>query len=430
MNQSIAVVSRQRIVFATSFGNFLEFFDFTVFTSFIVIISAVFFPAADPTTALMKSLAVFGAGFFMRPIGGMVLGYYADRCGRKSAMILTLALMTLATLTIACAPGAETAGIWGAVILVCARLVQGLAAGGDVGASTAMLVESAPHDRRGFYSSWQLATQGASTMCGGLLAWGLSGSLSQEEMMAWGWRVPFFIGAALGPIGLYLQLQIQSEAGNGAAPLKRADTPQTTLATLTLLRQHLKEILVGILLTIGGTITVYLSYYYYATMAGRFLGIPQSYTGAAIGLSGFLALMLSPVAGYLSDIYGRKPMVLYSRLVMLVLAVPSYWLLARYPSPAVLFLTVAVMASLTTLGAAPSILIVSETFPRAIRALGFAIVYSVGVALFGGYAQFFATGLIGWTGSLLSPAIYLSAGCLAALVALCFVKDQYRSELK
>ena len=431
MSTAKKTLSRRQIIFAAAFGNYLEFFDFTVFATFAVMIGKAFFPSDDGATDLLKALATFGVGFIMRPVGGIVIGYYADKKGRKPAMILTLGLMTLATLIIACAPTYAMVGVWGAVILVFARLLQGFAAGGEVGASTTLMVESAPSNRRGLYSSWQLATQGASTMTGGILAAFLASSLSPEDLNAWGWRVPFFIGALLGPVGLMLRLRIEEAVT--LQPQSKAGVSETTapeIGKLALLKEHYKTILIGIMLTIGLTISTFLTLYFYSNMSAKFLGIPTRYTGLGIMIAGFFTMSIAPLGGYLSDIHGRKPLVFYTRLALLVLSVPSYWVLTRYPSPEVLFAVITVMTITLTLGAAPSILIVSEFFPRAIRAMGFAIVYSAGVAIFGGFAQFFAAELIVIFDSTIAPSIYMVFGCLISLIALPFVQDQYRSELK
>ena len=432
MEQSKKPLTRRQIIVAAAFGNFLEFFDFTVFATFAVIIGMLFFASSDGVTDLLKALATFGVGFFLRPVGGIVIGYYADKKGRKPAMILALGMMTLGTLMIACAPTYATAGVWGAVVLVTARLLQGFAAGGEVGASTSIMVESAPSNRRGLYSSWQLATQGAATMLGGLLSFALFSALSSAEMESWGWRIPFIIGALLGPVGLVLRLRIEDAVTPPQQKKAAAATPEAVAqpGTLTLLRQHYKSILTGIMLVIGMTITFYLSMYFYGNLGAKFHGIPQKYTGMAIMLAGFFSMIFSPIGGYLSDLYGRKPLVLYTRILMLLLAVPSYWVLQQWPTPTMLLLVTSVMTILMTIGAAPAILMISEFFPRAIRALGFSIVYSLGVALFGGFAQYFAVELIVLTGSTVAPAIYMMFGCIFSIIAVLFVQDQYRSELK
>lgn len=191
--------SGKRVIFASAFGNALEFFDFGVYNFFVVYISTLFFPpSADHNVALLLAFATFGVSFFMRPLGGIIVGAWADRFGRKPAMVFTIALMSLGTLMIGIAPTYATAGYWGTATLVLARLIQGVAAGGEVGASMSLLVESAPANRRGFYSSWSLATQGLATTFGGVVALGLSAWLpfatgSETVMAEWGWRVPFLL---------------------------------------------------------------------------------------------------------------------------------------------------------------------------------------------------------------------------------------------
>ncbi|WP_213976948.1 MFS transporter, partial [Serratia marcescens] len=209
--------SGKKVIFAASFGNALEFFDFGIYNFFVIYISVLFFPpSSDPHLALLLAFATFGVSFFMRPLGGILIGAYADRCGRKPAMILTISLMSLGTAMIGFAPTYASAGYWGTVTLVAARLIQGVAAGGEVGASMSLLVESAPPNRRGFYSSWSLATQGIATVVGGVTALALSAALpvlsgEPNAMAEWGWRIPFFIGVALAPLGCWLRLGLESD---------------------------------------------------------------------------------------------------------------------------------------------------------------------------------------------------------------------------
>ena len=218
VNETVSVKKKpsgRRVIFASAFGNALEFFDFGVYNFFVVYISTLFFPpSADHNVALLLAFATFGVSFFMRPLGGIIVGAWADRFGRKPAMVFTIALMSLGTLMIGIAPTYETAGYWGTATLVLARLIQGVAAGGEVGASMSLLVESAPANRRGFYSSWSLATQGLATTFGGVVALGLSAWLpfatgSETVMAEWGWRVPFFYWCVISTY----RLLVASEPG-------------------------------------------------------------------------------------------------------------------------------------------------------------------------------------------------------------------------
>ena len=264
VNETVSVKKKpsgRRVIFASAFGNALEFFDFGVYNFFVVYISTLFFPpSADHNVALLLAFATFGVSFFMRPLGGIIVGAWADRFGRKPAMVFTIALMSLGTLMIGIAPTYETAGYWGTATLVLARLIQGVAAGGEVGASMSLLVESAPANRRGFYSSWSLATQGLATTFGGVVALGLSAWLpfatgSETVMAEWGWRVPFFIGVLLAPIGCWLRLSLENDVPEPVRNKKAA----TSESAFSLLLQHKATIVNGVLLAIGSTVATYIS---------------------------------------------------------------------------------------------------------------------------------------------------------------------------
>lgn len=428
-------VNGRRIIFASAFGNALEFFDFGVYNFFVVYIGALFFPpSSDSNVGLLLAFATFGVSFFMRPLGGILIGAYADRFGRKPAMVLTITLMSIGTLMIGIAPTYATAGYWGTVTLVAARLIQGVAAGGEVGASMSMLVESAPANRRGFYSSWALATQGLATTFGGLTALCLTVYLpdvtsNPDVMSEWGWRVPFFIGVALAPIGCWLRLSLENDmepASHRNSAAKTVEEVKESAASL--LMQHIRVIAVGVLLTIGTTVATYISLYYYGTFAGKYLHMEQSYTYAAMLLAGVLTFGGGLLVGAMSDRQGRKKLIVIARIAVLVLAYPSFWLLVNYPTPAVLLSVVFVMVCFTTLGAVPVMLVISELLPKRIRAMGFAMVYSIGVAIFGGFAQFFATQSIVWLDSLTAPSWYLGGATLLSMLALPFFSDPKRLE--
>ena len=197
--------ARRRGVVAAVIGNTLEFYDFTTYAFFAVTIGRTFFPAGDAWVSLLASVATFGIGFVTRPIGGVVIGAYADRAGRKPAMMLTIALMAIGMLMLALTPGYATIGLAAPVLVVIGRLIQGFALGGEVGPSTAYLIESAPPGRRGLYASWQIASQGLATLCAGTIGVLLSLGLSADQMQAWGWRIPFLLGLLIIPVGIYIR---------------------------------------------------------------------------------------------------------------------------------------------------------------------------------------------------------------------------------
>lgn len=416
---SAPTVGGKKIIFAASFGNALEFFDFGIYNFFVIYISVLFFPpSSDPNLALLLAFATFGVSFFMRPLGGILIGAYADRHGRKPAMILTISLMSLGTAMIGFAPTYASAGYWGTVTLVAARLIQGVAAGGEVGASMSLLVESAPPNRRGFYSSWSLATQGIATVVGGVTALALSAALpvlsgEPNAMAEWGWRIPFFIGVALAPLGCWLRLGLESDR----PPVSRAHEPPAQL------RRHSRAVVLGVMLTIGATVATYISMYYLGTYAVKYLGMPQAYGYAAMLLAGLVTFGGSLLVGHWCDRYGRLPLIRGSRIAILIVALPAFWWLSAAPYPAVLLLIVAILVGLTTLGSVPTMLMISELFPQRIRALGFALVYSLGVAIFGGFAQYIASQSIALSGSLLAPAVYLMLATLASLAVLPLLRE-------
>ncbi|MGP0905107.1 MFS transporter [Serratia sp. CY76391] len=409
----------KKVIFAASFGNALEFFDFGIYNFFVIYISVLFFPpSSDPNLALLLAFATFGVSFIMRPLGGILIGAYADRRGRKPAMILTISLMSLGTAMIGFAPTYASAGYWGTITLVVARLIQGVAAGGEVGASMSLLVESAPPNRRGFYSSWSLATQGIATVVGGVTALALSAALpaisgEPNSMAEWGWRIPFFIGVALAPLGCWLRLGLESDR----PPVSRTQEPPVQL------RRHSRAVVLGVMLTIGATVATYISMYYLGTFAVKYLGMAQTYGYAAMLLAGLVTFGGSLLVGHWCDRYGRLPLIRRARIAILLLALPVFWLLTVAPYPAVLLSVVALMVGLTTLGSVPTLLVISELFPQRVRALGFALVYSLGVAIFGGFAQYIASQSIALSGSLLAPAGYLMLATLISLAALPLLRE-------
>ncbi|WGL93249.1 MFS transporter [Serratia marcescens] len=409
----------KKVIFAASFGNALEFFDFGIYNFFVIYISVLFFPpSSDPNLALLLAFATFGVSFIMRPLGGILIGAYADRRGRKPAMILTISLMSLGTAMIGFAPTYASAGYWGTITLVVARLIQGVAAGGEVGASMSLLVESAPPNRRGFYSSWSLATQGIATVVGGVTALALSAALpaisgEPNAMAEWGWRIPFFIGVALAPLGCWLRLGLESDR----PPMPRTQEPPVQL------RRHSRAVVLGVMLTIGATVATYISMYYFGTFAVKYLGMAQTYGYAAMLLAGIITFGGSLLVGSWCDRYGRLPLIRRARIAILLLALPVFWLLTVAPYPAVLLSVVALMVGLTTLGSVPTLLVISELFPQRVRALGFALVYSLGVAIFGGFAQYIASQSIALSGSLLAPAGYLMLATLISLAALPLLRE-------
>jgi MFS transporter, MHS family, proline/betaine transporter len=399
--------SKSRIIAACTIGNALEFFDFVVFSFFARTIGALFFPSQDPTAQLLLAFGTYGVGFLVRPLGGVVLGAYADRKGRKKATVLTLMLMALGTAMIGLAPVYATAGIFGAVIVVLGRLIQGFSAGGEVGASTTLLAEHAPNDQRGFYGSWQLASQGLAVLAAAGAAYALTTLLTPAEVSAWGWRVPFLLGVLIVPVGLWLRTALEETHANEDHEKTRK------VSSLSLaFRQHLGKIVAGVGLIIGGTAANAVVVLYMATYAVTQLKLAPT-TGLMAGImAGIMTLIAAPIGGALSDKIGRRTVAAISYLLILLLIYPAFLYLNASPTLGTLLAVVAVLA-----------ITLAEIFPAEVRATGMSLVYALGVAIFGGFGQFIVTWLISATGSPIAPAYYVMACSLATLLALKFIPE-------
>ncbi|WP_310631356.1 MULTISPECIES: MFS transporter [unclassified Paraburkholderia] len=397
--------SQFRLIAACSIGNALEMYDFTVYSFFALLIGRLFFPSDSPYGSLLLAVATFGIGFVMRPLGGLIIGSYADRRGRKAAMTLTIALMVGGTLCIALAPTYAQAGVWGSLVLLAGRLLQGFSLGGEIGASTSMLMESGAVNQRGFRVSWQLGSQGISALLGALTGAALYATLTPSSLESWGWRLPFLGGLAIAPVGLYIRAKLDET--HEAEP----DAP-SPLGTL--MREHGAKVGLGILAVTAGTVGMYLVVFFMPTYMIRVLKMPPSLSLLSGCATGITMLIASLVSGRLADrLTRRKPLVIASIVFNIVVVVPAFWLMTRFPSvPLVLLLSV-VMTACANLGSTPMLLVLMEMLPASVRASGLSVIYSVGVTVFGGSSQFIVTWLIAKTGNPLSPALYMVAcGCV------------------
>lgn len=403
----------RKVVAATVAGNALEFYDFVTYAFFAVYIGRTFFPATDALTTLLLSVAVFGVGFVSRPLGGVLIGAYADRVGRRPAMLLTIALITVGTLGLAITPGYAQIGVAAPVIVVLCRLVQGLALGGEVGPSTAFLIEAAPPGRRGLFGSWQLGSQGLATLVAGLLGMGLSASLSQEQLQSWGWRLPFALGLLLIPLAIYLRR---------AMPETQQQHAEVSNASWADLRRHGRLILLAMLVVLGGTVATYVSNYM-TTFAITTLQLPATTAMAATVIVGLMTFVFALLGGWLCDRWGRKALMIWPRLLASLIAYPAFLWMAERGDAIALLITSALLAALGALSGAASLVAIPELLPGRIRALGMSVIYAVGVAIFGGSTQFVITWLIAVSGSAAAPALYLTATGLLAVLGMALMPE-------
>jgi MFS transporter, MHS family, proline/betaine transporter len=398
-----------RLVVATSLGNALEWFDISVYAFFAVYLSKAFFPANDPTTSLLLTFGSFGLTFLARPIGGVLLGAYADRHGRKASLLLSIAMMTLGTLAVGCMPTFDKIGVWAPLLVIVARLVQGFSAGGEFGSSTAFLVEHMP-GRRGFVASWQFASQGISSLLGSGFGVLLSSTLTETELQTWGWRIPFLFGVLIGPIGLYIRNNIEDAT---APPAAEHDTPVRNVFT-----QQKFPVLLAVGVIAAATAVNYLIIYM-PTYVVKSLNLPQIIGYLAAFAAAIAAITLNPVAGAISDRVGRTPYMITIGVLLLSAVFPLYLLLASKPSGPVIVLAVLLLGSLKALYLGAVAALMSELFPAGTRATGLGLSYNIGVTVFGGMGPATVT----WLGTFavigdLAPGYYLTVVCLFSLWAL------------
>jgi MHS family proline/betaine transporter-like MFS transporter len=414
-------------IFATTIGNALEFFDFTVYSFVGVLISRLFFPSASATGQLLLVTATFGVGFLMRPIGGLVIGIYSDRCGRKAGLLLTIALMAFGSLLLGVAPTYHQAGIVSPILIVIARLLQGFSSGGEVGASTTLMLESAPSSRRGFYSSWQFASACLGVTLGALVTVALTAAMSTSSFENWGWRIPFLLGALIAPVGWYIRRSTEETlrpVDSGTKVIEPGQAPDRSTSS-----GKLWSAVSGILLVGGGITTSYTVTFFIPTYAIKQLDMPSSIALTAAVVCGFTGFIIAPLVGVISDIYGRKPLVVVARILTIAAIYPCLDWLNAEPGSFRLISVLVLLGILLALQMTPIITMIGEMFPRTNRVTSMSVVYGIGVSVFGGFAQFLNTWFIAVTGNRMAPAWYLSAILVASTLGLIGLRDRTHSSI-
>jgi MFS family permease len=410
----VATITRKGVAAAIA-GNALEFYDFVLYAYFAIYIGQAFFPIAGEFGSLLASVATFGVGFFTRPLGSVLIGAFADRAGRKPALILTVALITLGTLGIAATPSYATIGIAAPIIVVVCRLLQGLALGGEVGPATALLLEMAPRDKRGYYTSWQMASQGLAVAVGGLFGVVVSASMSPQDLAAWGWRIPFLFSLVLVPIAIYIRRGLPETLGHHEAA-------STTQIVTTVFRQQRRWVVLGILLMLSGVVSSQFGNFM-ATYAIKALKLSPAVAQSSVLLAGLLTFAGALLAGWLCDRHGRKALMLLPRAALTLAIVPMLIWLHGSPTPTTLFIVVGVLATLTAMSGAASLIAVPELIPSAIRSTTLSLVYAIAATVFGGTTQLVVTWLMAATGDPVSPAWYIVVTGVISLVAMALLPE-------
>ena len=431
----------RRAVVASSIGNALEWFDIIVYSSLAVVISQLFFESESVgrVTGTLLTLGTFAISYLIRPIGALVLGSYADRHGRRPALTLTIGLMMLGTLIMLVAPTAAMIGPAAALLILVARLIQGFSAGGEFGTATAFLIENAP-DKRAFYGSWQVATQGLAILLASGFGFGLHTLLSEDALYSWGWRVPYVFGLLIGPVGLYIRLRMDEtpdfaalqEQRERAASSPAGESPAAAGTTPRAGRGPLAQTVLhsaGRWLTAAGVVglasmSVY-TILFMPTFSIQNLDLPSwaAYVGGIV--AGAVTLVGSPFVGRLADRVGTATVMLVAAVVGVLAVYPLFLWLVSAPTVATLTAVQVVLGVIMALYFGPMPALLSEVFPTQIRTTGMSIAYNLGVTVFGGFAPLVLAWLISTTGSLTSPSIYYAAVALLSLVCLVVVRRRY-----
>lgn len=394
-------------IFKGSVGNLIEWYDWYVYSAFAVYFSAEFFPKGDPTSQLLNTAAIFAVGFLMRPIGSLLMGRYADRHGRRAALTLSITVMAGGSFIIACTPSYESIGIMAPIILVLARLLQGLSLGGEYGTSATYLSEMASSGRRGFYSSFQYVTLVAGQMVALGVQIVLQQLLSEPDMKAWGWRIPFIIGAMGAVAVLWLRRTMdESEQFSNIKSQKRESA-----GTVRALMKHPKAVLTVVGLTLGGTV----AFYTYTTYLQKFMvntvGLPKEVVSWINFVALLIFVVLQPIAGLLSDKIGRRPLLMAFGILGTLLTAPIFFFMEKTTEPIIAFLLMMVGLIIVTGYTSINAIVKAELFPTEIRALGVGLPYALTVAIFGGTAEFIAL----WLKSIGMESLFYFyvAGCIA-----------------
>ncbi len=406
-----------KLIIASSIGNALEWFDLIAYAFFASTISKLFFPTENETLSLMMALFAFAMSYLIRPLGAIVIGSYADKVGRKAAMLLTIWLMMAGTFLIAVMPTYESIGLLAPIGILVARLLQGFSAGGEFGSATAMLVEHYP-ERKGFISSFMFASQGVSGLLGAGFGLVLTATLTTEQLESWGWRVPFIFGLLIGPVGLYIRRHIEEAEAF-------TEKEEVKVPLLGLFKEHKRGIFYNIGAMVLSTSVTY-SIIFMPTYATKYLGLSGSIGYGGTLISYAVLTVLTPFIGILSDRIGRTRLMMFAGALFLVTVYPAFLLLSHQATLLILASVLFWLSILKSMyfGGLPALM--SELFPTHVRATGMALSYNIATTVFGSFTPFLLVWSISATNDLLAPSYYLLLTCCVSLITMVAIRKHYR----
>lgn len=408
-----------RAIFGATIGNVLEFYDFVTYSFFAIQIGHSFFPSHNQFASLMLSLATFGVGFLTRPIGGLVIGAYADRAGRQPAMMLSFSMMGSAIIVLALTPPYAAIGIAAPILAILARMVQGFSLGGEVGPTTAYLVEAAAPHKRGLSVAWQPVSQQIAATAGALVGVGLSQTLTSAALDSYGWRIAFLLGAITLPFGLWVRNGLPETLH---LPETGADMAHAAGKGADFLRVHARIIVLGLLILASGTIITYVTDYM-TTYAENTLKVAAGLAFATTVVSNAVGIVAALFGGWLADRAGRWPVMVWPQLAALLLTYPVFLWIVDTRSAWALLGGLGILSLVGSIPYSAFYVALAEGLPKNIRGRVFATLYAVAIASFGGTAQLVVTWLIHATGNALAPAWYLLFATAVGLVAMVMMRE-------
>lgn len=414
--------TRGRVLVAAGIGNFIEWYDFVVYGFVATVLAPLFFPSADPVTSLLATFAVFGVGFGMRPLGGLVFGHLGDRYGRRNTLVLVIGLMAVGTLLLGLAPTYAQAGVLGPVLLVVARALQGFSVGGEFANSSTFMIEYAPRGRRGRYGGWQMFSQMAGVTAGAVVAGILTLLLDPAVLSAWGWRVAFLLSVPLIGVALYVRLRLHD-----TPVFEEEDSPEKA-PLVAGLRQGWRRILVAVGIVCLPGVALYAMFIsmpsYLATTQKA--PIALGLTTTIVGLVVFTAAI--PPLAALCDRVGRRPLLFTGAAATTVLAYPLYVLISTGSVAAIVTAQIVAGLALAVIHApVPAVLV--EAFPTKVRVSSVAIAYGIATAAFSGTAPYLSTWLLAQTQNPLSPAFLVISAGVVTLAAVALLPETLRTEI-
>ncbi|MFL9926849.1 MFS transporter [Herbaspirillum lusitanum] len=398
-----------RLIIASSIGNALEWFDFVAYGFFAVTIAKLFFPVGNETVSLMVTFATFGLSYLFRPLGAIVLGWYADKVGRKAALLVSMSMTVAGTLICTVIPTYESIGILAPVGILVARLLLALSAGGEFGSATAMLTEHGSK-RKAFMASWQFSSQGAAALLAALAGFLLNALLTPDQIASWGWRLPFAFGLLIAPVGLYIRRYIDETPPPKKSVAATGEQAGWKLQTLRVL------VSMGILSV--STAASYLMLLYMPTFAIKQLHLPQSTAFAATAVSGAILMFGAPFMGMVADRFGRTRVMVVSTVLTLCTIYYSFVWVIKTPTLWVMMAVMVWAGILKAVYFGSLGVVLSSIFPPETRVRGMGISYSLGATVFGGFTPFMVTWLVARTGNPVAPSYYLMGCAVLSLAAV------------